>query len=235
MKCIVSLKDWNPTGTITFLLPGTRGVFSCGERSRQLQDDRGTTQLCLLAFSLQRGAVCTLFPRRSSRVFFFPPSWLPCWKLTSTTNLISRLCSFETVTFGSSLTNRISFQRVVPLADAAASFRENNTASSEGLCCSVIDCPQWILHVRVHHRIIFGCPSRVSQIFDLFVARNHDFTTAFPETFQLCVIRNGYWSVKNFIKLKKKHPKSKKLCQTTHFPKYCDFYLKWLFIQGYVT
>lgn len=169
MKCIASLKDWSPTGTITFLLPGTRGVVSCGRDQGSSKTTEGphSSVFSLSPFRGELSAPRSLGARLGFFFFFFP-SWLPCWKLTSTTNLISRLCSFETVTFGSSLTNRISFQRVVPLADAAASFRESNTAGSEGLCCSVIDCPQWILYVRVHHRIIFGCPSRVSQIFDLF-------------------------------------------------------------------
>lgn len=115
IECIASLKDWRPTGTITSLLPGTRGVISCGryQGSYKRTERPHSSVVSLPPFRGELSAPPSLSARLAFCFFFF--SWLPCLKLTSTTNLISRLCSFETVTFGSSLTNRISFQRAVPL------------------------------------------------------------------------------------------------------------------------
>lgn len=145
MQMLVSCNHVSaPTGTIAFLLPGRRGVISCGRH-------RGSDETA----DGPRGSVFLLSPFRGERELPEPHSLGAClvfffFFLTSMLkNSPLQLISFPVFAplrpwrLGSSLTE---FSTRFP---SAASFQWK--FHSPFWMTSLIDCPQQILHVHVHH------------------------------------------------------------------------------------
>lgn len=75
IECVACLKDWRPTGTITSLLPGTRGVISCGryQGSFKTTERPHSSVVSLPPFRGELSAPPSLPPSLSARLAAFFP------------------------------------------------------------------------------------------------------------------------------------------------------------------